>query len=39
VMVTSPDANWPLWIFWTGFGLAVASLVVYLLKAGREVKR
>jgi CDP-diacylglycerol--glycerol-3-phosphate 3-phosphatidyltransferase len=39
VMVTSPDANWPLWIFWTGFGLAVAALVVYLLKAGREVKR
>jgi CDP-diacylglycerol--glycerol-3-phosphate 3-phosphatidyltransferase len=39
VMVTSPDANWPLWIFWTGFGLAAAALVVYLLKAGREVKR
>jgi CDP-diacylglycerol--glycerol-3-phosphate 3-phosphatidyltransferase len=39
VMVTSPDANWPLWIFWTGFGLAVAALVVYLLKAGRELKR
>jgi CDP-diacylglycerol--glycerol-3-phosphate 3-phosphatidyltransferase len=38
VMVTDPEANWPLWIFWTGFGLAVASLVVYLLKARREVK-
>jgi CDP-diacylglycerol--glycerol-3-phosphate 3-phosphatidyltransferase len=37
VMVTPPDANWPLWIFWTGFGLAVASLVVYALKARREV--
>jgi CDP-diacylglycerol--glycerol-3-phosphate 3-phosphatidyltransferase len=38
VLVTSADADWPLWIFWTGFGLAVASLVLYLLKAGREVK-
>jgi CDP-diacylglycerol--glycerol-3-phosphate 3-phosphatidyltransferase len=37
VMVTSPDADWPLWIFWTGFALAAASLVVYALKARREV--
>jgi CDP-diacylglycerol--glycerol-3-phosphate 3-phosphatidyltransferase len=39
VMVTDPDANWPLWIFWTGFALAVASLGVYVLKAGREIGR
>jgi CDP-diacylglycerol--glycerol-3-phosphate 3-phosphatidyltransferase len=39
VMVTSPEANWPLWIFWAGFGLAAASLVVYLLKAAKEVRR
>src|SRR5215216_1746979 len=38
VMVTDPAARWPLWIFWTGFGLAVASLVVYALKARREMK-
>jgi CDP-diacylglycerol--glycerol-3-phosphate 3-phosphatidyltransferase len=38
VLVTSPDADWPLWIFWTGFGLAVASLALYALKAQREVK-
>jgi hypothetical protein len=38
-MVTSPGTDWPLWIFWTGFALAVASLVVYALKAAREVKR
>jgi len=38
VMVTTPDANWPLSIFWTGFALAAASLVVYLLKARREVR-
>jgi CDP-diacylglycerol--glycerol-3-phosphate 3-phosphatidyltransferase len=39
VMVTSPGTDWPLWIFWTGFALAAASLVVYALKARREVKR
>ena len=38
VMVTSPDADWPLAIFWAGFGLAAASLVVYALKARREVQ-
>ena len=38
VLVTDPDADWPLWIFWTGFALAVASLVVYGLKARREVR-
>jgi CDP-diacylglycerol--glycerol-3-phosphate 3-phosphatidyltransferase len=38
VMVTSAEADWPLWIFWTGFGLAAASLVFYALKARREVK-
>jgi CDP-diacylglycerol--glycerol-3-phosphate 3-phosphatidyltransferase len=39
VMVTRPEADWPLWIFWTGFALAAASLVVYALKAGREISR
>jgi len=39
LMVTSPGTDWPLWIFWAGFGLAVASLIVYLVRAGREVKR
>jgi CDP-diacylglycerol--glycerol-3-phosphate 3-phosphatidyltransferase len=38
VMVTSPDAHWPLWIFWTGFALAVASLVPYTFKAWREAR-
>jgi CDP-diacylglycerol---glycerol-3-phosphate 3-phosphatidyltransferase len=38
VMVTSAEADWPLWIFWTGFSLAAASLVFYALKARREVK-
>jgi CDP-diacylglycerol--glycerol-3-phosphate 3-phosphatidyltransferase len=39
LMVTQPEANWPLWIFWAGFALAAASLVVYALKAWREVSR
>ena len=38
VMVTREGTDWPLWIFWAGFGLAVVALVGYLLKARREVK-
>jgi CDP-diacylglycerol--glycerol-3-phosphate 3-phosphatidyltransferase len=38
IMVTGAGTDWPLWIFWTGFGLAAASLVVYGLKARREVR-
>jgi CDP-diacylglycerol--glycerol-3-phosphate 3-phosphatidyltransferase len=37
MMVTKPDTDWPLWIFWTGVGLAVVALAGYLLKARREV--
>jgi hypothetical protein len=35
--VTHPSTAWPLWIFWTGFALAIASLVLYGRKARREV--
>ncbi len=35
--VTHPSTAWPLWIFWTGFALAVASLMLYARKARREV--
>jgi CDP-diacylglycerol--glycerol-3-phosphate 3-phosphatidyltransferase len=38
MMVTSAGTDWPLWIFWTGFALAAASLAVYALKAWRELK-
>jgi CDP-diacylglycerol---glycerol-3-phosphate 3-phosphatidyltransferase len=38
-MVTRPSTDWPLWIFWIGFALAVASLVLYAVKARRELKR
>jgi CDP-diacylglycerol--glycerol-3-phosphate 3-phosphatidyltransferase len=38
VMVTREGTDWPLWIFWTGFGLAVVSLAGYVIKARREVR-
>src|SRR6266498_2583250 len=37
VMVTREGTKWPLWIFWTGFALAVVAVVGYLVKARREV--
>jgi cardiolipin synthase (CMP-forming) len=37
VMVTRKGTDWPLWIFWAGFGLAVVAVVGYLAKAKREV--
>jgi CDP-diacylglycerol--glycerol-3-phosphate 3-phosphatidyltransferase len=37
VMVTHEGTEWPLWIFWAGFALAVVALAGYLLKARREV--
>ncbi len=36
-MCTSSGTEWPLVIFWIGFGLAVLSLVFYARKAGKEV--
>jgi len=37
-MVTREGTDWPLWIFWAGFGLAVVSLAGYVIKARREVR-
>ena len=36
VMVVHHEA-WPRWIFWSGFGLAVASLALYGRKARKEI--
>jgi CDP-diacylglycerol--glycerol-3-phosphate 3-phosphatidyltransferase len=36
-MVTPDGTQWPLVIFWTGFGLAVVAVVGYLRKAKQEV--
>jgi CDP-diacylglycerol--glycerol-3-phosphate 3-phosphatidyltransferase len=37
LMVTHKGADWPLYIFWTGVGLAVVSLGQYVHKARREL--
>jgi CDP-diacylglycerol--glycerol-3-phosphate 3-phosphatidyltransferase len=37
IMVTREETDWPLWLFWSGFALAVVSVAGYLLKAKREV--
>ena len=37
LMVTHGGTDWPLYIFWTGVGLAVVSLGEYALKARREL--
>jgi CDP-diacylglycerol--glycerol-3-phosphate 3-phosphatidyltransferase len=37
VMVTQEGTDWPLYIFWTGVGLALVSLGEYIVKARREV--
>jgi CDP-diacylglycerol--glycerol-3-phosphate 3-phosphatidyltransferase len=36
VMITDDATRWPLWIFWTGLGLAVASLLQNARKARHE---
>ena len=30
-------ASWPRWIFWAGFALALASLLLYVRKARQEI--
>jgi CDP-diacylglycerol--glycerol-3-phosphate 3-phosphatidyltransferase len=37
LMVTHEGADWPLYIFWTGVGLAVVSLGEYARRARREL--
>jgi CDP-diacylglycerol--glycerol-3-phosphate 3-phosphatidyltransferase len=37
IMCTHEPTRWPLWLFWIGFGIAVASLVLYARKARSEV--
>jgi CDP-diacylglycerol--glycerol-3-phosphate 3-phosphatidyltransferase len=38
VLVTRYGTDWPLWVFWTGFALAVVSLALYARKARRELR-
>jgi CDP-diacylglycerol--glycerol-3-phosphate 3-phosphatidyltransferase len=37
VLITSEGADWPLWLFWTGVGLALAAAVFYVGRAARTV--
>jgi len=39
VLATTEGTNWPLWIFWAGFGLAVVAGALYIVSAAREVKQ
>jgi CDP-diacylglycerol--glycerol-3-phosphate 3-phosphatidyltransferase len=39
ILVTHEGNRWPLVIFWTGLGLAVAAGVLYVASAWREVRR
>jgi cardiolipin synthase len=37
VLITKEGAVWPLWLFWTGVGLALAAALVYVARAVRTV--
>lgn len=37
-LATEKGTDWPLWIFWAGFALAVVALAGYAMKAAREVR-
>jgi phosphatidylglycerophosphate synthase len=37
VIVTPADAEWPLWIVWTGIGLALVAGLQYLVRARQEL--
>lgn len=37
VMCTHESTRWPVWIFWTGFAIAGASLLMYMRKVRSEV--
>jgi CDP-diacylglycerol--glycerol-3-phosphate 3-phosphatidyltransferase len=38
VIVTHDGTSWPLWLFWSGLGLAVAAGVLYITSAWRSVR-
>jgi CDP-diacylglycerol--glycerol-3-phosphate 3-phosphatidyltransferase len=39
VIVTHRDTDWPIWIFWTGLGLAMIAAIVYSVSAWRAIRR
>jgi CDP-diacylglycerol--glycerol-3-phosphate 3-phosphatidyltransferase len=38
VLATHQGTDWPLWIFWIGFALAVVAAAVYIFSAMRQVQ-
>jgi CDP-diacylglycerol--glycerol-3-phosphate 3-phosphatidyltransferase len=38
MLLTEAGTDWPLWVFWAGFGLAAVALAGYVIKAAREVR-
>jgi CDP-diacylglycerol--glycerol-3-phosphate 3-phosphatidyltransferase len=38
VLVTSDGTSWPLWLFWTGVGLALAAALLYVARALEAAK-
>ena len=39
VLVTNEGTDWPLWLFWTGIGIAIAAAVLYVARAAGTVRR
>jgi CDP-diacylglycerol---glycerol-3-phosphate 3-phosphatidyltransferase len=39
VLLTDADANWPLWLFWAGLGLALVAGLQYAATAVKESRR
>ena len=38
VIVTHDGTGWPLWVFWTGLGMAVAAALLYVASAWRAIR-
>ena len=38
VIVTREGTEWPLWIFWSGLGLAVAAALLYVASAWKQLR-
>jgi CDP-diacylglycerol--glycerol-3-phosphate 3-phosphatidyltransferase len=38
VLVTHAGTHWPLWLFWTGLGIAAAAAALYVTAAARTVR-
>jgi cardiolipin synthase (CMP-forming) len=39
LLVTVPGTQWPLWLFWTGLGMAIAAAVLYVSSAWGTIRK